>query len=77
MFSVFSFFALVWADPLPFTAATPLGSGEGVDGVDMAACRRVLTPDISLFTGVFWTETEIGVACRPFRTGNLLRRSSR
>jgi hypothetical protein len=66
MFSVFSFLALVWADPLPFTAATPLGSGEGVDGIDMAACRRVLTPDISLFTECSGPRQRSGSRVAPF-----------
>lgn len=47
MFSLFPFLALLWADPLPFTAASARGAGEGVEGVDMAACLRVRTPDMS------------------------------
>jgi hypothetical protein len=47
IFSFFSVLATLWAEPLPFTTAAPRGAGEGVDGVDMAVCLRVLTPDIS------------------------------
>jgi hypothetical protein len=79
MFSLVPFLALLWADPLPFTAVSARGAGEGVEGVDIAACLRVRTPDMSPLAGVsregVKIEIDVDVACCPFHGGNLLRRS--
>lgn len=66
MFSLGSSFAgTTPVGPLPFIVLSSFGAGEGVDGtVSAAACRLVLTPDISYFEIVYKASTdELGVLC--------------
>lgn len=72
MFSFFSVLATLWADPLPFTVASSRGAGEGVDGVDMAACLRVLTPDISFSQAKVADGDSLRCRVSPLSSGNLL-----